>query len=158
MNDPKPNVGILIAEDDDDDYLLTQKAFESAHPDIPLLRVRDGVELMDFLLGRGPSGAGAAKQAVILILLDLNMPRKDGREALREIKSHPGLKHLPVVVLTTSQDPEEVAAAYDRGANSFIRKPSGFAQLVKAVDALKTYWLDVVELPCPASRRSERLP
>ena len=156
MNSQDNNVAILIAEDDDDDYLLTKKAFESANPNVPLLRVRDGVELMDFLLQRSPPRNGAKREKILLILLDLNMPRKDGREALQEIKSHPSLKQLPVVVLTTSRAPGEVAATYDLGANSFIQKPSNFAELVAAMAALKTYWLDVVELPCPG--RVESLP
>src|SRR5690242_14990372 len=114
------NGAILIAEDDDDDYLLTKKALLDAHFSGSLYRVKDGKELMDFLL-QGSSrfkekGAGCA----LILLLDLNMPRKDGREALKEIKAHPDLKRMPVLILTTSKAETDIAVSYELGANSFI--------------------------------------
>ncbi len=145
MSERHGTAALLIAEDDDEDFLLTQKAFEKAGLQIPLHRVKDGEELLDFLLGgTDPESMG---KGVLLILLDLNMPRKNGRDALREIKSHPGLKRLPVVVLTTSRLPEDVTLSYDLGVNSFIRKPFSFPELVDTIAVLKKYWLDVVALP-----------
>lgn len=147
MNDRSGGTALLIAEDDDEDYLLTQKAFDRAGLKIPLHRVKDGEELLDFLLG-GERSKSAGKR-ILLILLDLNMPRKNGRDALRELKSHPELKRLPVVVLTTSRLPEDVTLSYDLGVNSFIRKPFSFPELVETIATLKKYWLDVVDLPPP---------
>ncbi len=147
------DAAILIAEDDDEDFLLAQKAFEHIQLGVTLHRVHDGEELMEFLRQRARQG-GAAKDSIVLLLLDLNMPRKDGREALREIKSSPELRSLPVVVLTTSRTPEDVALAYQLGVNSFIRKPFSFPELVETIASLTKYWLEVVELPFPKKARS----
>jgi len=112
-----------------------------------LYRVKDGEELMDFLLHRGAYGDERRSPQPSLILLDLNMPRKDGREALREIKSDPVLRRYPVVVLTTSHAEEDVVRSYDLGVNSFITKPVTFQGLLEAVRVLGRYWFEIVELP-----------
>jgi len=132
----------LIAEDDEDDYLLTLEALKDAGVDNEVHWVRDGEALMEFL-NRDENTASP----VGLILLDLNMPRKDGREALREIKNHPRHRRLPVIVLTTSQAEADVAQSYDLGVNSFIRKPSRFHELVEVFRELGHYWFKTVTLP-----------
>ncbi len=149
LNSQDRDAALLVAEDDDEDYLLIEKAFDRAGLQIPLHRVRDGEELLDFLL----RGESAGKRAVLLLLMDLNMPRKNGRDALREIKSRPDLRRLPVVVLTTSRSLEDVALCYDLGVNSFIQKPFSFPELVDVVAALKKYWLEIVALPPPSGVR-----
>jgi CheY-like chemotaxis protein len=140
-------VRILLAEDDDDDYFLTAKALKENRLLNEVRRVTDGEELMDYLHRRGQYGDPDQSPEPSLILLDLNMPRKDGREALREIKSDPGLRHIPVVVLTTSRAEEDVVRSYQLGVNSFITKPVTFQGLVDAMKALGRYWFEVVELP-----------
>jgi len=147
MSAPGKPVTLLLAEDDDDDVFLTQQALEECRLVNDLHRVRDGEELMDYLLRRGPYRERESSPDPTLILLDLNMPRKDGRGALQEIKSHPGLRHIPVVVLTTSQAEEDVVRSYRLGVNSFIRKPVSFPGLVEAVRVLGRYWFEIVELP-----------
>lgn len=137
---------IVVAEDDEDDYFLTKRALEKGGACAPLRRVKDGEDLMEFLLRRNPQAEGMQK-TVLLILLDWNMPGKDGRQALREIKNHPALKTLPVIVFTSSRDPKDLALGYELGCNSFIRKPQIFEERVAAMAALKNYWLDAVELP-----------
>jgi len=144
---PATPVRILLAEDDDDDYMLTTQALQENRLVNTIHRVHDGVELLDYLQRAGSYAAPAAAPAPSLILLDLNMPRKDGREALREIKSNPQLRRLPVVVLTTSRAQEDIVRSYDLGVNSFITKPVGFHGLVDAVKVLGRYWFEVVELP-----------
>jgi two-component system, response regulator len=138
---------ILIAEDDDDDFLLTKDALREAHCLNPLQRVSDGEELLDYLRRRGRFHDRNAYPRPALILLDLNMPRKDGREALREIKSDEALRRVPVVVLTTSKAEEDILRSYDLGVNSFIIKPVTFQGLVEAVGVLGRYWFELVELP-----------
>ncbi len=142
----KPVV-ILMADDDDDDYQLTRDAFDEYRIVNSLYRVRDGEELMDYLLLRGNYDSEDKAPRPGIILLDLNMPRKDGREALQEIKSNPELRRIPVVILTVSQLEEDVARSYDLGANSYVRKPVRFDELVELVKVLGRYWLEVVELP-----------
>ncbi len=110
-------------------------------------RVKDGEELMDYLRHHGEYTAEGSSPGPSLILLDLNMPRKDGREALREIKADAMLRHIPVVVLTTSRAEEDVVRSYQCGVNSFITKPVTFQGLVEAMKALGRYWFEVVELP-----------
>lgn len=148
LNAGKP-VTILLAEDDDDDYFLTAHALREACVLNKLYRVRDGEELMNFLTRRGPYQDPRSSPAPALILLDLNMPRKDGREALAEIKSDPGLRRCPVVMLTTSRAEEDVVGAYELGVNSFINKPVTFEGLVEAVKVLGRYWFQIVRLPTP---------
>lgn len=135
---------ILVAEDDDDDYLLTEQALKHEHLLNPIRRVCDGEELLAYLRDLG---VGSSNPTPALILLDLNMPRKDGREALREIKSDPALRSFPVVVLTTSRAEEDIVRSYQLGVNSFISKPVTFQGLVEAVRILGRYWFELVELP-----------
>ena len=138
---------VLYAEDDDDDYLLVKDAFEEAGVKAELRRVKDGEELMEYLFHRGRYENSQDTPRVALVLLDLNMPKKDGREALREIKSHPQLRRLPVIVLTTSRAEEDVFRAYDMGVNSFIRKPIHFDKFVEMAQGLAKFWLEVATLP-----------
>jgi CheY-like chemotaxis protein len=147
----KSNV-ILMADDDDDDRLLTRDALAESHLDGDLRFVEDGEELLDYLLHRGKYEQPASAPSPGLILLDLNMPKKDGREALREIKTDPELRRIPVVVLTTSKADTDVGRLYDLGANSFISKPFQFDALVKVMQILSQYWLHTVELPAPKTR------
>ena len=141
------DVIILIAEDDDDDFTLTHDAFRESRLLNDIHRVKDGEELMDYLLRRNAFADPATSPTPGLILLDLNMPRKDGRECLREIKNNPTLWHVPVVVLTTSQAEEDVYRSYQLGVNSYVRKPVGFQGLVDATRVLGRYWFEIVELP-----------
>ena len=142
----KPST-ILIAEDDDDDFLLTEQALREARLLNPLQRVVDGQELMDYLTRREPYADRRMFPTPSLILLDLNMPRKDGREALQEIKSNDSLRRLPVVVLTTSKAEEDIVRSYELGVNSFIIKPVTFNGLVEALRVLGRYWFQLVQLP-----------
>jgi CheY-like chemotaxis protein len=139
----KPLV-IVMADDDEDDRENTEEAFREHHLANDFFTVKDGEELMDFLHRRGQH-ANAPRPG--LILLDLNMPKKDGREALKEIKSDPLLRQIPVVVLTTSREEEDILKTYDLGANSFISKPVGFDSLVQIVSTMTRYWFQLVELP-----------
>ena len=140
-------IRILLAEDDDDDFLLTTHAFQEGRLANTVHRVHDGVELLQYLLQEGKYALPNSAPHPSLILLDLNMPRKDGREALREIKANPALRRLPVVVLTTSHAQEDIVRSYDLGVNSFISKPVSFQGLVDAVKVVGRYWFEVVELP-----------
>jgi CheY-like chemotaxis protein len=142
---------LLIAEDDDDDFLLTQKALSRSHVVNEVRRVRDGEELMDYLLHRREYSAPGSAPRPVLILLDLNMPRKDGREALRDIKSDPALRDIPVVVLTTSEAETDVLRTYDLGANSYITKPPDLQGLVDALRAIARVWFQVVEVQEPGN-------
>jgi len=138
---------ILLAEDDEDDRVLVQSAFEESRSGGELHFVEDGEDLLDYLRRRGKYAALVGSPLPRLVLLDLNMPRKDGREALREIKADPALRAIPVVVLTTSRREEDVCHSYDLGVNSFIVKPMSFDSLVEVVTVLRKYWFEIVELP-----------
>lgn len=149
MNAPTKTNVILMADDDDDDRLLAQDALFESHVPSDLRFVRNGEELLDYLFHRGAYTEGVDAPRPGLILLDLNMPLKDGREALREIKSDPDLRRIPVVVLTTSQADTDVGAIYELGANSFISKPFQFETFVTVMKVLGQYWFDTVQLPAP---------
>ena len=144
-------VTILMADDDPDDRLLVQDAFTEIRLDNPLDFVADGVELMDYLHRRGAYAHLAGAKLPGLILLDLNMPRKDGREALNEIKQDEMLRKIPIVVLTTSRADEDLLASYNLGANSFIVKPVTFDKLVEVIRVVTDYWLCIVTLPTSAA-------
>jgi CheY-like chemotaxis protein len=149
MSSPgKPRI-ILMAEDDSDDRLLVKDAMAECHWAGDLRFVEDGQELLDYLRHRGKHSHPANAPRPGLILLDLNMPRKDGREALREIKTDEELSRIPVVVLTTSRADTDIGRLYDLGANSFITKPMQFEALVNIMRILDQYWFDTVELPAP---------
>jgi two-component system, response regulator len=147
MADNNHPIVILIAEDDEDDFLLTRDAFREAGVNTDLRWVKDGEELMDYLLRRNRFEAPGEAPRPTLILLDLNMPKKDGREALREIKANPDLRRIPVLAMTTSNAKEDIQYTYSIGANSFIRKPVGFNRFVDVVKIIDKYWLDIVKLP-----------
>ncbi|HYG17102.1 MAG TPA: response regulator [Bacteroidia bacterium] len=142
----KESVIILLADDDPDDRMLTKDAFEENKLKNELHFVEDGEQLMDYLKKRGKYNDDNAPRPG-LILLDLNMPRKDGREALSEIKSDPDLKRIPVIVLTTSKADGDIIKSYDLGVNSFITKPVTFESLVQVTSKLGHYWFEIVNLP-----------
>lgn len=137
----------MLADDDPDDRMLTRDAFEESRLRNTLEMVEDGEELMDYLHNRGKYSGEGAKPRPGLILLDLNMPRKDGREALKEIKSCPELRRIPVIVLTTSKAEEDILRTYDLGVNSFVIKPVTFEALVDVLKTIGKYWFELVELP-----------
>lgn len=140
-------ITILLADDDPDDRMLTRDAFEEARLRNNLEMVEDGEELIDYLECKGKYAGEDARPRPSLILLDLNMPRKDGREALKEIKSSPELRNIPVIVLTTSKAEEDILRSYNLGVNSFINKPVTFEGLVDVVRTIGKYWFEIVELP-----------
>ena len=142
----KTLIVILMADDDEDDRMMAKEAMEEVRLDNPLRFVEDGEELVDYLYQRGKYTAQNAPRPG-LILLDLNMPKKDGREALKEIKADADLRQIPIVVLTTSKAEEDICRTYDLGVNSFITKPVTFAGLVEVMRTLKSYWFSIVELP-----------
>ncbi len=144
--DLKKPIPILIAEDDEDDRLLTQEAFEESRIRNDLVFVEDGERLMHYLKREGEY-SGSSHPLPGLIILDLNMPRKDGREALAEIKNDPVLRRIPVVVLTTSAAEADVIHSYDLGVAGYIVKPVTFDGLVTALEKLGSYWLEIVHLP-----------
>jgi CheY-like chemotaxis protein len=139
-------ITILLADDDEEDRLMTQEALQESRLGNDLRLVVDGQDLMDYLLRRGRY-TGATHPQPGLILLDLNMPKKDGREALQEIKADDNLRTIPIVVLTTSGAEEDILRTYELGVSSFIRKPVTFEGLVEAMKVLTTYWFEIVELP-----------
>ena len=146
-------VPILMAEDDEDDRLLAQDAFNESCLTNPLFFVKDGEELLDYLYHRGRYTATEKFPMPGLILLDLNMPRKDGREALQEIKNDPNLKQIPIVILTTSQEEEDIIRSYSLGVSSFITKPVTFEQLVEVIQCIGHYWFEIVVLPPKLSHK-----
>jgi CheY-like chemotaxis protein len=149
-------ITILMADDDADDRQMTLEAFEESRLANDLRFVEDGAELMDYLLRRGKYAEAADAPRPGLILLDLNMPKKDGREALREIKADPRLRNIRVVVMTTSKAEEDIIRTYDLGAESYVTKPVTFDSLVDVVRTLGRYWLEIVELPAGAQAQGEK--
>ena len=140
-------ITIVLADDDPDDRQLTGDAFKENRLANSLDCVEDGEELMDYLHRRGKFSNLSNAPLPGLILLDLNMPRKDGREALKELKANPEFRRIPIVVLTTSKAEEDILRSYDLGVNSYITKPVTFKSLVEIVKVLGRYWFEVVELP-----------
>jgi CheY-like chemotaxis protein len=151
----RSSITLLIAEDDLEDQMLTRDALVESRLANDLRFVENGEELLQYLRREGPYSEEGAAPSPGLILLDLNMPKKDGREALREIKADPVLRHIPVVVLTTSKADEDIFRTYDLGVSSFITKPVSFQGLIEVMTTLGRYWFDVVELP-PRTERAER--
>ncbi len=150
MTTPSKSPTILMAEDDSDDRLLAREAMDESGLAGELRFVENGADLMDYLRQRNQYAVPTTAPRPSLILLDLNMPRKDGREALREIKADPELRKIPVVIFTTSRADSDIGRVYELGANSFISKPTAFEALVKVMKAIGAYWLDVVVLPAKA--------
>lgn len=147
MTNSSNSIIILMADDDADDRMLAKEALEEARLANILHFVEDGEQLMEYLRRSGAYTHLSASPLPGLILLDLNMPRKDGREALAEIKSDPILRRIPVVVLTTSKAEEDILRTYGLGVNSFIIKPVTFDSLVNTMITLAKYWFEIVELP-----------
>jgi CheY-like chemotaxis protein len=140
-------ITILMADDDADDRQLTREALEDARLINDIRFVENGEELLDYLRHQGKYAPPAEAPRPGLILLDLNMPRKDGRVVLKELKQDPDLRTIPVVVLTTSKSDEDIYRSYDLGVNSYIVKPVTFEALVDILQTLEKYWFEIVELP-----------
>ena len=147
MNGAVGAITILIADDDREDCMLAQEALQESRLANEIRFVYDGENLMDYLRRQGEFTDAASSPRPGLILLDLNMPKKDGREALKEIKADPNLRRIPIVVLTTSKAEEDIYRSYDLGVNSVVIKPVSFNALVELMKALALYWLQIVELP-----------
>jgi CheY-like chemotaxis protein len=147
MNKNGKPITILVADDDPDDRMMIKEALEEARLANAIDFVEDGVELMDYLRRRGKHAERPGSAKPDLLLLDLNMPRKDGREALEEIRADSDLRRIPVIVLTTSAAEEDIARTYDLGASSFITKPVSFDDLVRTMKTMTDYWLQIVSLP-----------
>lgn len=145
MNPTPKTIHLLMADDDADDRQMTKEALEESRLLNEIGFVEDGEQLMDYLRHQGRYAAGAPRPD--LILLDLNMPRKDGREALAEIKRDPALRQIPVVILTTSKAEEDIFRSYDLGVNSYVTKPVTFQGLVEVMRGLGCYWVQLVQLP-----------
>ncbi len=143
---------LLMADDDEDDCLLVSAAVREVFKSENFQCLPDGDELLDYLLRRGTYADPERFPAPDLILLDLNMPRKNGFDTLKEIKEHPELKAIPIVVFSTSTEPEQIELCYKLGANSYIAKPVTFGDLVQIVKCLAQYWFETTQLPL-----SERL-
>jgi two-component system, chemotaxis family, response regulator Rcp1 len=139
-------VEILLVEDNPVDVMIVKEAFKGGRVRNNLHVSEDGQEAMDFLHKRGKFSSAPSPE---IILLDLNLPRKDGREVLAEVKVDPSLKHIPVIILTTSQEPEDVWRSYELQANCFITKPVDMEQFTKALDCLGEFWFTLVRLPTP---------
>lgn len=140
---------LMMADDDPDDREFVREAFEQCGFEGEFRYVEDGAELIDYLLHQGAFTSAPESPAPDLILLDLNMPRVNGLEALDVIKSNEKLRRIPIVALSTSDSADDIEKTYDLGVNSFITKPSSFDQLVQLADGLKRYWLEIVKLPTP---------
>jgi len=146
LNSHRPIV-ILLADDDAEDRQLTREALAENRLLNELHEVADGEALMDYLFHRGEYSNVRTSPRPGLILLDLSMPKMDGREALAQIKGDPQLRQIPVIVMTTSSAEEDVCRSYDLGASSYITKPVSFARLVEVMRAIERYWFEIVELP-----------
>jgi two-component system, response regulator len=146
MNTSSKPLNIIIAEDDEDDYLLIAEALNKLDKINSIYWAKDGEELLNYLRSIEES-ENAQEKRPSLIILDLNMPKKDGREALSEIKTNPMSKSIPVIILTTSQADADITQAYKLGANSFIQKPFKYQDFKITMEALQNYWLNIVKLP-----------
>ena len=146
MNAAKTKI-VLMAEDDADDRLLAKDAMAESGASVEMRFIENGAELMDYLLRRNQFADPASSPRPDLVLLDLNMPKKDGREVLAEIKTNKELRQIPVVVLTTSTAETDLRASYYLGANSYVVKPASYDALVKMMGALSNYWMNIVRLP-----------
>ena len=147
----KPKI-ILLVEDNPSDIGLTQRAFAKSRIANELVVAEDGQEALDYLFATGKHTGRDANQNIALVLLDLKLPRVDGLGVLRQIRADPRTDRIPVVILTTSQEEQDVAQSYDLGANSFIRKPVDFTQFAQAMDHLGLYWL-ILNEPAPPKRK-----
>lgn len=150
MSRQRKSVTILMADDDPDDRMMTREAFEEAQLGNELRFVEDGAELMDYLRRNGKYAEPSTSPRPGIILLDLNMPRKNGWEALEEIQADPNLRTIRIVVLTTSKAEEDIYRSYNLNVASFISKPVSFEGLINVIRTLGRYWLEIVELPVDA--------
>jgi CheY-like chemotaxis protein len=141
------SVTILMADDDPDDRLLTEEALREAHVVNDIHFVVDGEDLMEYLNHTGKYSNDKNAPRPGLILLDLNMPRKDGREALAEIKANENLRCIPIVVLTTSKAEEDIIRTYNLGVNGYVTKPVRFEELIDVMRIVGKYWFELVQLP-----------
>ena len=146
-------VRIVVADDDADDRMMIKDAFNESKLGNPIDFVEDGVQLLEYLRREGSYAKFAGQPYPGFILLDLNMPRKDGRTVLKEIKSDPVLHRIPIIILTTSKAEEDIIKTYNLGVNSFICKPVSFDKLVDIVKTVGHYWIEIVALP-PECQRS----
>lgn len=147
MSPVKPtSLVLIIAEDDEDDYVLASEAFADAGIKNEICWVKNGEELLNYLRTNLKEKESSRKR-IGLILLDLNMPKKNGFESLKEIKADPNFRQIPTIILTTSKNDADISRAYELGANSFIQKPSKFSEYLKIIDMLRQYWFQVVKLP-----------
>jgi CheY-like chemotaxis protein len=142
----RKDIVIVVAEDDDDEFMLTKEALDACGMEGAIHRMKDGEELMDYLVQRGRDVTVPFRRPAI-ILMDLNMPRKDGRTALHEIKTHADLSSIPVVVLTNSNSPSDVDKCYQLGANTYICKPCGFKEFLDVLKTVRRYWFESAKLP-----------
>lgn len=145
-------ITILMADDDHEDCLLAQRAFAQSRLANDLRFVHDGEELLQYLNHQEPFAAPGESPTPGLILLDLNMPRMSGLEALRAIKANDRLRRIPVIVLTTSEAEEDIYRSYDLGVSAFVTKPVSFSRLVAAINAMSAFYLEVVALPLEFDR------
>jgi CheY-like chemotaxis protein len=152
MNKSNQPIRIVVADDDADDRMMIKDAFEESKLGNPVDFVEDGVELMEYLNRKGKWTHLANQPYPGFILLDLNMPRKDGRTVLKEIKESSELHRIPIVILTTSKAEEDIIRTYNLGVNSFICKPVSFDKLVDIVKTVGHYWIEIVALPPECKR------
>ncbi|MDI9880134.1 response regulator [Flectobacillus longus] len=138
---------ILIADDDEDDRFLIKAAFEECGSSISLFFVQDGLELMQYLNNENAYADANVYKQPSLILLDLNMPKKDGREIIQEMRANTNFRAIPIVVLSTSNAPSDIRTCYELGANSFITKPSSFEGLLEIIKNLQQFWFVTASLP-----------
>jgi two-component system, response regulator len=146
---------ILVVEDNDDDYLIFERAFKKSRCSNPIRRLSSGEAALDYLFHKGEFSKPHSALLPAVILLDLNMPGTDGRSVLHEIKNSQRLKKIPVIVLTTSEDPRDINSCYEDGANGFIVKPASFEGFIEAIKTLKGYWFDISVLPIVAEGLEE---
>jgi two-component system response regulator len=147
---------VLVCEDDDDDFVLLKRAFEESGNAVFVTRAVDGEGVLPLLLDPSPATGGAAVYPQF-ILLDLRMPKKDGREVLKQLKAHPELKKIPIIVFTTSRYPGDINRAYQEGANTYLTKPHDFKSLVEMISVVCNYWIRVAEHPLPEAENADAL-
>lgn len=138
---------ILIVEDDPEDRMLAEDAINESQPTFPVRFLEDGEQLLAYLQHKGKYQEEDSNPPPGVIVMDLNMPRLDGREALAQIKAHPVFKSIPVIILTTSDNTQDIENCYSLGANSYITKPRNYRELVKIMEMIKNYWYNLNELP-----------
>jgi CheY-like chemotaxis protein len=151
MNKEKKPLLILMADDDDEDFMLLSEAFDEAKLNGRIFRVKDGEELLDYLLYRGRFEDPETSPRPVIILLDLNMPRMDGMRTLAELRTHGILHRIPIIVLTASEAEDDIASSYELGAHSYIIKPVEFKTMVRMLRDFGRYWFDTVRLPSTVS-------